>query len=506
MNRRSFLRNTIAGTTAVAITPAAFLASCGEITPTGPIVGTVGGLQVPAPPFTADFNSLNINSAVGATIEASKNFAILTGINGTFCYGYTDTIWGPSLKITSGNAASISFTNNVNELTNLHFRGLTLDAAQEDGIENSVGNGASKTYNFTVNNRAGIYMYHAHYEKSAGKQMALGLGGIFLVEDNVEDALNLPQGESKSSTIVIQDKRFNEVNQMFYGPNISERKAGYFGETIFVNGVQGPVKNIATRIHRFRIVNASTARIYNLGLNLTTGEDVPFRIIGSDCGLLKNTGGDLNTILLAPGERIDALVDFSAYAVGTELFLNNKTFSGGGDYQGSVGFDIMKFVINTDEVETYSIPDSLSTIIPLTDADVTGETRTLDISNSSISNDEATNNTDNMHGINGDAYDSGTVNFSVNAGAVEKWIFDNASGKEPRAMHIYGTQFQVLDRTGGRGNVKVWERGWKDTVLMLPGEVVTVIVPFNVATGRYYVTSTNLEQADSGLINIFEIV
>jgi FtsP/CotA-like multicopper oxidase with cupredoxin domain len=76
-------------------------------------------------------------------------------------------------------------------------------------------------------------MYHPHYQKTAGKQMNLGLGGLFLVEDSEETALNLPTGENRETTIVIQDKRFNEDNMMFYGPNPGEQMAGYFGETSF---------------------------------------------------------------------------------------------------------------------------------------------------------------------------------------------------------------------------------------------------------------------------------
>ena len=506
MNRRSFLRNTLAGTTAVAVTPAAFLASCGT-DPVVPIFFSVGGVEVPAPPFTTPFNTLPINSASSATLVANKNLANLIGITDTFCFGYSDSVWGPTLKIQKGNPVSISLTNNVNETTNLHFRGLTIDAGNSDNVEDAISNGGSKTYNFTVNNRAGLYMYHPHYQKTAGKQMNLGLGGLFLVEDSEEGALNLPSGENRETTIVIQDKRFNEDNMMFYGPNPGEQMAGYFGETILVNGVHGPFKNISTRIHRLRIANASTARIYNLGLtDQTTGLEIPFTIIGGDCGLVKNTGGAINAVLLAPGERVDTLVDFSAIAVGTEVLMSSKVFSGGGDYQGSVGFDVMKFVVDTNEAEGYTIPDSLSDLVELTEGDVTGETRNLNISNGNISQDEASNNTDSMHVISGETYDAGTVNYTVAAGTTEKWVFDNSEGKEPRAMHIYGVQFQILTREGGRGNTKLWERGWKDTVLMLPGEKVTCIVPFTVGAGKYNVVCTNLEHSDSGLMHTFEVV
>ncbi|HMU68727.1 MAG TPA: multicopper oxidase family protein [Chitinophagales bacterium] len=510
MNRRSFLRNTLAGTTAIAVTPAAFLASCSDGNQDildDVLFGTVGGTTVPTPPFVSPFNTLDTQVANGSTITANRNFYTFAGISGTFCYGYSESVWGPTLTANTGDNISLTLESNLSSFgTNLHFHGLTLDASQEDGVENGVASGASKSYSFTVNNRAGMYWYHAQYQKLGGDQLGLGLGGLFIVSDSEEDALNLPNGNLRSTTISLQDKRFNEDNQMLYGPNKAEYLTGYFGGTILVNGRIGVFKNVSSRFHRLRIINGSTARIYNLSISTTDGTELDFNIIGNDGGLLKSLGGGIKQVLLAPGERLDSIIDFSTLSVGTEVLLSSNQFNAAGDYQGVTGFDIMKFVIDTADDETWSLPDDLSDITTLTEGDVTGETRNFDIANANISKDEATNNTDNMHTINGDAYDAGTVNFTVNAGTTEKWVLDNTGGSEPRVMHIYGVQFQVLDRTGGRGSVKQWEKGWKDTILLLPDEVVTLLVPFTTAPGVYYLASTNQEHADTGLINRFEIV
>jgi len=509
MNRRSFVRNGLAGTAAVAITPAAFLASCDPSNPdilNDLLFGEVNGLNVPAPPFTNVFANLPTESANGATLKASKNFSIFLGTTGTYCYGYTDSIWGPTLTADSGESISLTLEAEMAKDTNLHFHGLTLDAGEDDALQNVVSDGSTKNYSFTINNRAGMYWYHPQIKKLTGEQIGSGIGGLLIVSDSEEDSLNLPQGNLRSTTLTIQDKRFNEDNQMFYSPNIAEKLTGYFGETILVNGVNGPVKDISNRIHRLRIINGSTARIYNLSMTVVGGAELPFNIIGNDGGLLKNLGGGINLVILAPGERLDALIDFTGLTVGTEIMLGSKQFSGGGDYQGKAGFDILKFVISSDETETWSLPDDLSDITSLTEGDVTGETRTFDVSNPNISKDEATNNTDTMHGINGDTYEAGVVNFNVNAGAVEKWIFDNTGGKEPRVMHIYGVQGQMYSREGGRASVKQWERGWKDTICLLPDEKVTMLIPFNVAPGLYHIISTNQEHADTGLMHTFEIV
>lgn len=508
MNRRSFLRNTLAGTTAIAVTPTAFLASCdggGQEILDDVLFGEVGGITVPAPPFTNDYASLDSLPANGAFITANKNFAIFLGTTGTFCYGYSDTIWGPTLTANSGESVSLTVEADLAKDTNVHFHGLTLNADEHDGVEDVLANGSSKTYSFTVNNRAGMYWYHPQIKKVTGEQIGGGLGGLFVVSDSEETALNLPAGNLRSTTISIQDKRFNEDGMMFYSPNTAEKLTGYFGETVLVNGVSGPVKNVSSRIHRLRIINGSTARIYNLALDVIDGDSIGFNVIGNDGGLLNSLGGAINQILLAPGERVDTLVDFSGLPLNTEIMLASKQFNDAGQYQGSTGFDILKFVISQEEAETYTLPDDLSDITTLTEGDVTGETRTFDVKND-ISKEEATNNPDSMHTINGDTYKAGEVAFTVNSGAIEKWVIDNSGGSEPRVMHIYGVQFQVFSREGGRGNVRQWERGWKDTICVLPEEKVTLIIPFNNAPGIYHMTSTNQEHADTGLMNTFEIV
>ena len=293
MKRRSFLRNALLGTTAVAITPSAFLASCdpGEVDP-GVIFGNVGGLTVPEPPFVNPIATLNATSAIGASLDAVKNSEILIGtVNPTFCFGYGNGIWGPTLKIRKGEAVNIDVANHINESTNVHFHGLLLNAGEDDGVDDEISNGGSRNYNFTVNNRAGLYWYHPQYGKSAGKQVNIGLGGLFVVEDDEEDGINLPTGD-RSMFLVLQDKRFNEDSSMFYGTNTAEKMVGYFGETIMINGVTGALKdNLSQRFYRLRICNASNARIYNLGLDTEDLVDLGFYIIGGDGGLLENVWG-----------------------------------------------------------------------------------------------------------------------------------------------------------------------------------------------------------------------
>lgn len=166
----------------------------------------------------------------------------------------------------------------------------------------------------------------------------------------------------------------------------------------------------------------------------------------------------------------------------------------------------MRFNINTAYDETYTIPGALSSIVTLTEGDA-AVTRNFNVSNPQLTQDYAASHADSgdMHEIEGEPYATGVSSFSVNSGATELWEFVN-NGDEPVAMHVYGVQFQIIERIGGRGNVRVWEKGWKDTILALPTETVRIVIPFTGAPGRYYFCATNLEAADSGMIQAFDIV
>ena len=83
----------------------------------------------------------------------------------------------------------------------------------------------------------------------------------------------------------------------------------FFGDTILVNGKAWPVLNVEPRMYRFRIVDGSNSRFYDLSLR----SGLPFYQIGTDDGLLAKPV-TLNHLLLAPGERADIVIDFSKLA------------------------------------------------------------------------------------------------------------------------------------------------------------------------------------------------
>ena len=110
-----------------------------------------------------------------------------------------------------------------------------------------------------------------------------------------------------------------------------------------------------------------------------------------------------------------------------------------------------------------------------------------------------------MSKINGMTYDLNRIDFQVPFGQTELWRF-TSGGNGPHPVHVHGASFQVQSRSGGRGVLFPWERGWKDTVLLGDGETVDVLIRFTGFTGEYLLHCHKLEHEDNGMMTNFVVV
>ena len=95
----------------------------------------------------------------------------------------------------------------------------------------------------------------------------------------------------------------------------------------------------------------------------------------------------------------------------------------------------------------------------------------------------------------------------VRMNSLEVWDFINEGGgmgmmgmmNMPHPIHLHGRQFQVLERRGvlHEGYVDV---GWKDTVLLMPGESIRLLVRFGDYPGLFLYHCHNLEHGDMGMM------
>jgi FtsP/CotA-like multicopper oxidase with cupredoxin domain len=101
----------------------------------------------------------------------------------------------------------------------------------------------------------------------------------------------------------------------------------------------------------------------------------------------------------------------------------------------------------------------------------------------------------------------------VRLGDTEIWEFVNAGGRGmgmmggmamPHPVHVHGLSFQVLSRSGGPG-YRYLDEGWKDTVLLMPGERVAVAMRFEHFPGLYLYHCHNLEHEDMGMMRNYYV-
>jgi FtsP/CotA-like multicopper oxidase with cupredoxin domain len=98
----------------------------------------------------------------------------------------------------------------------------------------------------------------------------------------------------------------------------------------------------------------------------------------------------------------------------------------------------------------------------------------------------------------------------VRLGSTEIWEFHNTGGgmmrmmDMPHPIHLHGRQFRVIGRRGVRHEGYV-DDGWKDTVLLMPGESVRIRVAFDVYPGMFLYHCHNLEHEDMGMMRNYFI-
>jgi FtsP/CotA-like multicopper oxidase with cupredoxin domain len=227
-----------------------------------------------------------------------------------------------------------------------------------------------------------------------------------------------------------------------------------------------------------------------------------FWLIGTDGGLL-DAPRAVSSVLLAPGERVEILLDLS-HDAGKSVGLVSAAFAGAGwsmmgggsgaPAQGA-GFELLRFDVTAPlSAGAGTIPTAFEPIVRHDPNLAAQRTRVFELTGMN-------GMSDGWHRINGLLYDGARIDFSVQRLQLERWQFVNRSD-EPHPMHMHGTQFQVLSRSGA---ALPTDLGWKDTVLVRGQETVQFALRFDVA-GQYVLHCHNLEHEDHGMMLNFNLL
>lgn len=318
----------------------------------------------------------------------------------------------------------------------------------------------------------------------------------------------------------------------------------FFGNTMVVNGRTWPYLNVEQRRYRFRLLNGSQSRF----LMLTMSNGTPFTQIGSDGGYLPEPV-KLRQLLIAPAERADVIVDFTKVKRGTRIVLRNiapdEPFGGGEPGEefepadpGTTG-QVMQFRVRArTSRDTSAKPGKLKLpeIKRLPRASVVRNVSLNELDSSTV---KASEDTDENVVLDPDGepfgpreaalgtwtkaggaepllwMDGVTENPAV--GAIESWVMRNFT-MDAHPIHIHQVQFQVQRRVVtdpmmsphgmlGQGAIiqpEPWETGWKDTVVVYPGELTRVKARFDIA-GLFVWHCHILEHEDNEMMRPFRV-
>jgi len=350
-------------------------------------------------------------------------------------------------------------------------------------------------YHYPNDQEATTLWYHDHAVGITRLNVVTGLEGFYLIRDSVEDGLNLPSGQFEIP-LLIQDRMFNADGSLFYPTQGVTSfhpvwSPEFFGNVALVNGKVWPFLEVEQRRYRFRILNGSNARFYNLFMD--SGQQ--FFQIATDGGFLP-AAVPVSKLLLAPAERADVIIDFSGLQPGTVVHLKNN---GKAPFPSGTGEglpQIMQFRVVSRVGQDTSTPPSQLSLPPMALLDPASAVKTRDVVLTETP-DPLTGNP--IVGQLDRAFWEDPVIENPKAGTTEIWRILNTTG-DAHPIHVHLVQFQILDKqpfdsarylatnqlvfTGAAAAPAPNERpAFKDTVNTMPGEVTRIIAKFDLPTG-----------------------
>ncbi len=416
---------------------------------------------------------------------AAARIALMPGGPATDVYAYNGSVPGPTLVVREGDRVIIHFHNALAEPTTIHWHGVHLPADADGSPLYPIAPGASHDYVFTIGaGTAGTYWYHPHPDGRAGYQITKGLYGAIIVRDP-HDPLpaTLPE-----KLLVLSDNRFHPDGSLDL-PNAEspagrvDMENGREGDVLLVNGQVMPTLTIRSgEVQRWRIVNASAARVYRLTIPGQT-----FLHVGDDGGLFERPV-ELSEIVLANSERVELLVRGTG-AAGTQATLQTLAYDRYIPQTRPADWNRTRDVLTlrtatTPPLAPVALPERLRAVPPLDTARAVA-TRVISMGQGLI---------------NGKTMDMTRVDVSARLGTTEIWEIENLVGMD-HPFHLHGFHFQVLDRNG----VPVPYRSWKDTINVPRHETVRFIVAFDDYPGKWMFHCHILTHEDEGMMGILEL-
>jgi spore coat protein A, manganese oxidase len=404
-------------------------------------------------------------------------------------------------------------------------------------------------YIYPNNQQPTTLWYHDHALGLTRLNVLSGLAGFYLIRNASDPVENLlPYGEYEVP-LAIQDRSFLTDGSLYYpsegvNPTVHPYwQNSFLGNTIVVNGAAWPNMNVKQGEYRFRILDGSNARFYQLSFS----NGMAFTQIGSEGGFLK-APAQMTSKLISPAERIDILVDFSNVPVGTKIILKNSAILAGGEESVQTTGQIMQFTVTDQKgFAPQTLPSNLNPTLAGSFPTLPSPSKQRIFTMINVADQ---NGLTTMMLLDGQEW-SAPISEKPVLGSTEDWVLVNPT-MDAHPIHVHLVQFQIVKRqnfaidsymsewtrlngnpplsratvnvqsvdqylTGSPAGPTASEQGWKDTVTVNSGEVVTIRLrwaeqngntfPFDATAGPGYVWHCHLlEHEDNEMMRPYIVV
>jgi len=447
---------------------------CGE--------GAGGGLPtsltvVPITDINPDPSIVEVNlvASPGQTRYLKDGPADVWGYRDGAVAGSVATVPGPFIEAKPGDSVIIHFTNELPEATTIHWHGLRVPNAA-DGTPSTqveVAPGGTFDYRFTTDD-AGTFWYHPHLHSDV--QIERGLYGALVVRGGPEIPVNADR------TFVLDDVKLEATGQLSEVTSPLDLMLGRQGNVILANGRAGGKLEVGTGAReRWRFANSANGRYFNLQVPGHT-----FTVIGWDGGMLAEPYV-AQTLLVAPGERYDVLVDLTGMP-GDTFPLQTIHYDRGHDIPDPGPKTVFDVVLGKAAAQVGPTPTTWGTR-----PDLPTDTNTA-VREIVLNEKEAMNPGEEPRFFINDTSFPAVAPIQGTSDRVEVWRVVNDSEMD-HPFHLHGMFFEVLDV----GGVAPLHRGWKDTVNVPMKTTLRFAVRYGTA-GTWMYHCHILEHAERGMM------
>ena len=432
-------------------------------------------------------------------------------------YGYNGIVPGPIIRARMCEPMVLRMTNNIETETSLHLHGGHTPSHADGHPCYYVFPHQSRDYyyphiiprdvdgTFDTSEAPSTMWFHDHGNDVTAHNVAHGLTGFCLFTDNLEESLidrrilppvDAADGEQSPYDLpmAFTDQALNPDGTIYWDPLDHD---GRLGNIFCVNGVAQPYLKVERRKYRFRWLGASLARVYEL--RIANGKTaVPLLQIGNDSWLLPNAINQ-NSIMINPAKRADVIVDFSKFAAGTVLYLQNimqqQSGRGPDGVNAAAPTNLMKIVVGGSAVVndvTVTTATALRPHKPILSTEIKA-TRTWDLGRSN-----------GAWVINSEFYSAFRCDAAIEEGTAERWIISNSSGGWVHPIHIH-LESHTIKKINGVAPRVSW-RYKSDHVYVGGGETAEIWMKFRTFKGPFVFHCHNNNHEDMRMMRQMEVV